>query len=155
MESEPLVCYYEEDEEPSKEKIYEKYNKRIPRMEKIPEEYLIFLIRIHPEDTPIGLVFIQLNWGEMREWEIGYELHPVYWGNGYATEAVILLVKYTFENLDAHKIVGFCNANNEKSANLMERIGMKRDGLLREGRLWRNEWCDEYVYSILEREYFN
>jgi RimJ/RimL family protein N-acetyltransferase len=155
MEKNPLVYYYEADEEPSKEKICKKHNSNLSRMEEYPEEYLVFLIRVNQEDTPIGQVFIQLNWEEMREWEIGYVLYPDYWGKGYATEAVMMLVKYTFENLDAHKIVGFCNANNEKSAKLMERIGMNRDGLLREGRLWHKEWCDEYVYSILEREYFN
>jgi len=152
MSSEPLVYLYEADEAPTKEETYEKYSKKISRMEKYPDKYLIFLIRILPEEVPIGEVFIQLNWEEMREWEIGYEVHPDYWGNGYATEAVSLLLKHSFENLNAHKVVGFCNAQNEKSANLMERVGMKRDGVLREGRLWRKEWCDEYVYSILERD---
>lgn len=153
MASEPLVYYYESDEKPNKEETYKKYSKKISSMEEFPDEYLIFLISILPEEIPIGEVFIQLNWEEMREWEIGYEVHPDYWGNGYATEAVKLLMKHCFENLNAHKVVGFCNANNTKSANLMERVGMNRDGILREGRLWRNEWCDEYVYSILEREH--
>ena len=147
------VYLYEADEKPNKEQIYINYNKKISRMEEAPEEYLIFLICILPEEIPIGQVFIQLNWEEMREWEIGYEVYPDYWGNGYATEAVAILIKHSFKNLKAHKIVGFCNANNKKSAKLMERVGMKRDGILREGRLWRKEWCDEYVYSILEREY--
>ncbi|MCG8639342.1 MAG: GNAT family N-acetyltransferase, partial [Desulfobacterales bacterium] len=88
----------------------------------------------------------------MREWEIGYALHPDHWGNGYASEAAKLLLKYAFENLNAHKVVGFCNADNKKSASLMERIGMKRDGILREGRILNNKWYDEYVYSILDKE---
>ena len=155
MASNPLVYLYEEDEEPSKEQTYKKYSKKISRMEEVPDEYLIVLISILPQEIPIGQVFIQLNWREMREWEIGYEIHPDYWGNGYATEAVKLLLKHSFENLNAHKVVGFCNAHNKKSANLMERVGMKRDGLLREGRLWHKEWCDEFVYSILEREHYS
>lgn len=153
MSREPLVYYYEADEEPRKGETFEKYSKKIARMEQNPDKYLIFLIHILPEETPIGEVIVQLNWETMREWEIGYKVHPDYWGNGYATEAVELLMKYTFEQLNAHKIVGFCNANNVKSARLMERVGMQRDGLLREGRLWHYEWCDEYVYSILDREY--
>lgn len=153
LASEPLVYFYEEDEVPSKEETYKKYSKKISRMEEGQDKYLIFVIHILPEEVPIGEVFIQLNWEEMREWEIGYEIHPDYWGNGYATEAVKLLLNYSFENLKAHKVVGFCNAHNKKSARVMERVGMKRDGLLREGRLWHKEWCDEYVYSILEREH--
>lgn len=152
MEREPLVYFYEEDEKPNKDDILKKYAKRIARMEQTPEEYLIFIISVFPHEIPIGQIFIQLNWEEMREWEIGYQLHPDYWGNGYATESVKLLLQYSFEKLNAHKVVGFCNAHNKKSAKLMERVGMNRDGVLREGRLWNGEWCDEYVYSILERE---
>jgi [ribosomal protein S5]-alanine N-acetyltransferase len=155
MSKEPLVYYYEDDEEPSKEETIKKYSKRIATMKEEPHQYLIFLIHILPEEIPIGVVFVQLNWEEMREWEIGYEVHPDYWGNGYATEAVKLLLKHSFEKLNAHKVVGFCNANNKKSANVMERVGMQRDGILREGRLWQGKWCDEYVYSILEREHFS
>jgi len=31
-------------------------------------------------------------------------------------------------------------------------IEIKRAGVLREGRLWRNDWFDEYVYSIFDKE---
>ena len=150
MARQPLLYLYEADEEPSEEQTYNKYSKKISKMEEVPNKYLDFIISIFPEEIPIGEVYIQLNWEEIREWEIGYEVHPDYWGSGYASEAVKLLLKHCFENLNAHKVVAFCNSNNNKSANLLERVGMKRDGLLREGRLWHKEWCDEFVYSILE-----
>ncbi|MBU3191845.1 GNAT family N-acetyltransferase [Clostridium bowmanii] len=156
MASEPLVYFYDEDEEPpSEEQIYEKYNKKISKMKENAGKHFIFLINLLPEEVPIGEVHIQLNWEEHREWEIGYVLHTNYWGNGYASEAVKLVLKHIFENLNAHRVVGFCNANNKKSSNLMERVGMNRDGLLREGILWHKEWCDEFVYSILEREFLS
>lgn len=154
LESNPLVYLYDENEEPSKEHIYEKYCKRITSMIQNKDKYFVFLIALLPEEIPVGEIHIQLNWEEICEWEIGYKLHPDYWGNGYASEAAKLMLKFLFESLNAHKVVGFCNANNKKSANLMERIGMKRDGILREGKLLRKEWCDEFVYSILNRDYY-
>ena len=154
MASEPLVYLYDSDEEPPSEKqIYEKYMKKISKMKEDVDKHFIFLINLLPEEVPIGEVHIQLNWEAHREWEIGYVLHTDYWGSGYASEAVKLVFKYIFENLNAHKVVGFCNANNKNSSNLMERVGMKRDGRLREGILWHKEWCDEFVYSILEKEF--
>lgn len=155
MQRNELVYFYEEDKEPTKEQIYEKYTKKITRMSQDENQFFIFIISTQLDRIPIGEIQIQLNWDEIKEWEIGYTLHPDYWGNGYASEASKMLLKYVFENLKAHKVVAFCNANNKKSAALMERIGMKRDGLLREGRLWRNEWCDEFVYSILEKDYLS
>lgn len=154
MERNELVYFYEEDEEPSKEQVHKAYSKRINSMKKSKDEYFILLISTHAEGNPVGQVNIQLNWEEIREWEIGYALHPDYWGNGYASEAAKLLIENIFKNFNAHKVVAFCNGNNKKSANLLERIGMKRDGVLREGRRWRNEWCDEFVYSMLEKDYF-
>ena len=148
-----LVYQYEEIEELSKEQTYKKYMDKINEMEEAQGKSLILLICVLPDETPVGEVHIKLNWEEIREWEVGYTLHPDYWGNGYASEAAKLALKHVFDNQNAHKVVGFCNANNAKSANLMERVGMKRDGILREGKLWRNEWCDEYVYSILEKDY--
>lgn len=152
LASNQQVYYYEADKEPNKDDVFKNFQGKIDRMEKTPNEYQIYIVYLYPKEIPIGVVFIQLNWEETREWEIGYELHPDFWGKGYATEAVKLLLNHCFDTLNAHKIVGFCNANNKKSSKLMERIGMTRDGLLREGRLWHNEWCDEYVYSILEKE---
>ena len=153
MKSNYLVCRYD-DEEPNKDLIHKKYEEEILKMEEEPDKYFILLICILPDEIPIGEVHIKLNWSQLREWEVGFALHPDYWGKGYASEAVKLLIKYVFDNLNAHKVVGFCNANNKKSANLMERIGMKRDGTLREGRIWHDGWCDEFVYSILEKDYF-
>jgi ribosomal-protein-alanine N-acetyltransferase len=153
MSSEPLVYLYDVDEKPSKEQIYEKYIRKISDMEDTPDKHFTFLINLLPEEIPIGEVHIKLNWQEIREWEIGYALLTDYCGNGYASEAVNLTLKHIFEKHKAHKVVGFCNTNNQKSARLMERVGMKRDGVLREGKLWHNEWCDEFVYSILHREF--
>lgn len=155
MDCNRLVYLYEEEEEPGKDYVYEKYNSRIIRMAQEPIKYLILLIEKLPEKTPVGQIHIQLNWEKTREWEIGYTLHPDYWGSGYATEAAKLLLRHTFVNLNAHKVMAFCNADNKKSAYVMERIGMKREGIAREARLLRNKWFDEYTYSILDREYFN
>lgn len=155
MQSNEFVYFYEEDKEPTKEQVYKNYTKKITRMSQDKNQFFIFIISTHPEGIPIGEIQIQLNWEEIKEWEIGYTLHPDYWGNGYASEASKMLLTHVFENLKAHKVVAFCNANNKKSAALMERIGMKRDGLLREGRLWHNDWCNEFVYSILEKDYLS
>lgn len=84
MESQPFVYLYEADEVSSEEQIYKKYSDKISKMEDAPNGYLILLISILPAEIPIGQVHIQLNWEEMREWEIGYEVHPDYWGKGYA-----------------------------------------------------------------------
>lgn len=48
--------------------------------------------------------------------------------------------------------IAFLNAENKRSEALCKRIGMVRDGCLRENRLLNGRYYDDYVYSILEYE---
>lgn len=154
LDSHPLVYKYEENSAPTKDKIVERYSKRIEKMKVNVDKYLTFIICINNlEKTPIGNIDINLNWELIREWELGYELYPEYWGKGYAYEASKLVMGYVFENLNAHKIVAFCNGNNTKSFKLMERLGMKKEAQERECRFLNNEWNDALMYGILEREW--
>ncbi len=93
----------------------------------------------------------QLSFGGATDLEadIGYELDPRYWGQGYATEAMRALVHYGFESLGLHRIWAFCLAANEPSWRLMERLGMRREGVLQQNVRLRGRWVDTYVYGLL------
>jgi len=64
------------------------------------------------------------------------------------------LLKFAFESLKAHKVVGMCNANNSRSAALMQRLRMTKEAVFKEELYWREQWTDQYFYSILEKEYY-
>ncbi len=100
-----------------------------------------------------GRISLALNWPEIREWEVGWTVDPRQWGRGYATEAAQAILGFAFGELGAHRVVAFCNANNRASARVMEKLGMQRDGYLRETRWWNGAWADEFVYSILDHEW--
>jgi RimJ/RimL family protein N-acetyltransferase len=59
--------------------------------------------------------------------EIGWRLHPRYWGHGYATEAARLALDYGFGALRLQEIVSFTAVANVRSRAVMERIGMRHD----------------------------
>jgi len=59
--------------------------------------------------------------------EIGWRLHPDYWGYGYATEAARLALRDGFERLDLKEIVALTVPANHRSRGVMERIGMTRN----------------------------
>lgn len=153
MSSNCLVYKYEEDSKPTKEQVFKKYRDKIKSMEDNENESFTMLISRFKDSKAMGEIHIHLDNKRTRCWEIGYSLHPDYWGNGYALEAARLLMKYVFEEQNAHKVMGCCNAKNIKSAKCMERIGMLEEGCIREGRLLNGEWCDELVYSILDKDY--
>ena len=97
----------------------------------------------------------QLTYGGATDLEadIGYELAPRFWSLGYASEAVRALVAYGFESLKLHRVWAFCLAANEPSWRLMERLGMRREGVLRQNALLHGRWVDTCVYGLLEDDW--
>lgn len=101
----------------------------------------------------IGDFSLQRVSREHRQGEIGFIVHPDHHRHGYATEAATLLLRLGFEELKLHRIVGRCDARNEASARLMERLGMRREAHLRENEFVKGEWCDELIYAMLASEW--
>jgi RimJ/RimL family protein N-acetyltransferase len=101
----------------------------------------------------IGGCTLHITDAGYREAYIGYCLARNQWGRGYATEVARGLLKFGFEDLELHRIHATCDPRNDPSARVLEKIGMQREGRLREHVLQRGEWRDSWLYAILEREY--
>jgi aminoglycoside 6'-N-acetyltransferase len=85
--------------------------------------------------------------------EIGVTLSRRYQGKGYATEALTRLLDYLFMELELHRVQATCDTENLASAKLLERIGMRREGHLRENIWFKGAWGSEYTYALLKREW--
>jgi RimJ/RimL family protein N-acetyltransferase len=85
--------------------------------------------------------------------EIGFGLHPDHQGRGYATETGRELLRIAFDEVGVHRVFGRLDARNEASARLMERLGMRREGLLVENEFNKGDWESELIYAILQREW--
>src|SRR5258708_7939362 len=84
------------------------------------------------EERLIGNCGIRVNDPALREANIGYELDPRHWGQGYATEAGAEILRFGFEELKLRRIWSWCVSENVASARVLEKIGMRREGHLRE-----------------------
>ena len=104
-------------------------------------------------DDLVGDFSLWRTSAEHNQAEIGFVMHPEHQGKGYATEAAAVLLRIGFEQARFHRIVGRCDARNDASARLMERLGMRREAHLRENEFVKGEWTDELVYAILAREW--
>ena len=90
-----------------------------------------------------------------REASIGYAFRRDQWGNGYATEAASALLRLGFEQLGAHRIFATCDTGNTGSYRVMEKLGMRREGLHLRNRQSPSDaqWRDSYYYAIIEDEW--
>lgn len=103
------------------------------------------------DGDPVGQVFA-MELDQPRP-ELSYWLAPEYRGEGYATDAVSLLVEYVFETFDARGVYAKAYADNEASWGLLERLGFEREGRLREKRFVGGEYTDTVHYGLLREEW--
>ena len=101
---------------------------------------------------------IQTEPKQFRTWEIGFIFHPDFQNKGYATEASRAVIDYSFRELDAHRVVGYCSTENTPSWKVLEKCGMTREGLGRKNVFFRKDksgkphWLDSYEYAILAED---
>ena len=84
---------------------------------------------------------------ELDEVDLGYRLHPAFWGKGLATEAASPTVHYGFHKLNLERIVAGAIPENKGSIRIMEKLGMKFEKMIMiDGH--------EMVLYVLSREDF-
>lgn len=112
-----------------------------------------FALTLPRDDIPIGGVRIRIESVESERGSIGYILSPEHQGNGYVTEAAGLLIAFGFDQLALHRIEAFVVPSNAASAAVCERLGMKKEGVLRGYFLDRGARQDAVIYSIIREDH--
>ena len=92
-----------------------------------------------------------------KEAEVGWILHRDHWRKGYGSEIAQSLIKFGFEDLNCHRLIARCDAENTGSFRLMEKAGMRREGLFYDARpahkLSSRPYGDEFLYAILKDDW--
>ncbi|MCM3109576.1 GNAT family N-acetyltransferase [Lederbergia lenta] len=88
-----------------------------------------------------------------RSGAIAYIVNPDYWGKGIATEVAKLLIHIGFKDFHLHRIYAMCDSRNIASSKVLEKVGMTKEGYMRENLFIKDGWRDSLLYSILDREY--
>lgn len=84
---------------------------------------------------------------------LSYWLFEPYRGNGYATEAVSLLLDHAFGELGLHRVEAETFAGNDASRALLERLDFVHEGTSRECRITDGDYGDVYRFGLLEDEW--
>jgi ribosomal-protein-alanine N-acetyltransferase len=85
--------------------------------------------------------------------EVAYALSRPYWGKGYTTEAVRAVIAFGFNTKGLNRIEARCDIPNIASARVMEKVGMKFEGVLRQQLFVKGVYVDLKMYSILRTEW--
>lgn len=118
-----------------------------------PRRRFEFAVTLRADGRLIGACGLTVSDPETRQAWVGYCYHPRFWRQGYATEAARSLVAFGFEHLGLHRIFATCDVENVASARVLEKVGMRREGHLREHAWVRGRWRDSFLYAVLAHEW--
>ncbi len=129
-------------------------------------DYIRYMQRQYRNDLPASWAVVEKASGRVigtagYSWinrdhnsaEIGYSLGRAYWGRGYMSEALAVILRHGFETLRLHRIEAQHDVRNPASGRVMEKNGMRLEGTLR-GRLYnKGEYVDVRLYAVLAEDW--
>ena len=137
MSNEEAVAYFEQFIQPYKGE---------------ENEWLGICVEQSQSGQTVGAISFRIESLEFAIFEVGYRFNPKYQGKGYATEAVGALIRLLFDQVTAHKVVAYCDPENTSSYRVMEKLGMQREGRLRQHYKVGEQWRDVYIYGVISGE---
>lgn len=118
-----------------------------------PRTKFQFAVTLRGDGDLIGNVGVREVHAAARQGEMGCEFAPQHWGLGYATEAAGAMLAFGFEQLGLHRIYAETMAENRAAWRVLEKLGMGREGELRETTWLGDHWASAYIYAVLEDEW--
>ena len=110
----------------------------------------IFAVESH--GRVIGSITLLIDTSHKRA-EVAYGIARERWGSGLATEAVRTILDWAFLECNLGRVFARTDRRNLRSWRLMERVGMRREGVLRGHRIARDGRQDEVIYGLLREEW--
>lgn len=118
-----------------------------------PPTQAVFAVTLKPEGQLIGTVGLREIDREHGKAELGIWIGVDWWGRGFATEAIPAVLKYGFTELNLNRIQAHHMVRNPASGRVLEKIGMRREGLLRQFVCKWGVFEDVVVLAILREDW--
>ncbi|BFI73743.1 hypothetical protein YN1_7300 [Nanoarchaeota archaeon] len=134
----------------TREVLENNYNKHVEEMKN--KNAYFFAIILNSENKLIGTCSLYLN-REFLKGSVAISLLKDYWGKGFGTEAMKLLLFFGFIILDLRKIELEVYTYNERGIKSYKKVGFREVGVRRKERYCMGEWRDLLLMEILREEF--
>ncbi len=111
-------------------------------------ELVVFAIVAKAESALVGAISLELD-EPFDRGQLGYWIGKPYWGLGYCTEAAARILRFGFSELRLNRIHSSHLKRNPASGRVMQKIGMREEGLLRQHTKKWGRFEDLVLYGIL------
>jgi ribosomal-protein-alanine N-acetyltransferase len=124
----------------------------ISERKKKPVQNYYWAVVVKKTGDLIGKCNINIVSPGHQEASLGYDLHPDFWNQGYATEATKEMISFGFRDVKLHRIYATCDPKNVGSGKVLLKAGMKWEGTFRKNMLQKGKWRDTHQYAILSTD---
>ena len=100
----------------------------------------------------IGTIGFMWYSGASCSAEVGYSFSREFWNRGLATEALSAVIRSAFASLPVNRIEAQHDIRNPASGRVMEKSGMRKEGILRQRLKNKGEFIDTVLYAILRAD---
>ena len=152
-QSDPMYLRYYDWTERTPEAVQDFVGWFLDHQQQDPRFKFQLAVTLKSSNLLIGNCGVRMDNVDAVEADIGYELDPKHWNHGYATEAAHAIVDFGFSKFGLHRVWSWCVADNIGSAHVLEKLGMKLEGRLREKEFYKGRWWDTLMYAILANEW--
>jgi ribosomal-protein-serine acetyltransferase len=109
-------------------------------------------IRLAGSGEMAGLIGLDSCVHIHKSCELGYWLAQALTGRGLMTEAARLCLRFAFDELGVHRVRCAAATGNQRSLNVIERLGFHFEGVARGAECVRNVWLDHAVFGLLSTD---
>ncbi len=115
---------------------------------------IVFALELRSSQSLVGAIDLRIRLAHDCA-EIGYWVGKPYWNRGYCSEAAAAVLAYGFGALGLNRIMAHHLTRNPASGRVMQKIGMRHEGRLRQHTKKWEVYEDIEIYGILRSEYLN
>lgn len=116
-------------------------------------DFYQWMIELKEIGEPIGSISVVHHREDVAAAEIGYCIGQAWWHKGIMTEALEAVIRFLFTEVGMNRIEAKHDTNNPHSGCVMQKCGMKYEGISREADRNNQGICDIAQYAILRREW--
>jgi len=151
--SDPIVSQFDEWGPNTPEKTSERLARHLREQERWPRQEVDLAVELLSEQKIIGSTSVWMSDEKNRTAGFGYTFNQRYWNQGFATEATRALLNSCFQSFEMHRVWASCDVRNIGSWRVMEKLGMRREGMFLRDKFQKGVWRDSYLYAILADEW--
>jgi ribosomal-protein-alanine N-acetyltransferase len=115
--------------------------------------YLLDFLVVHADDGPIGVTGLSELSARDRRATVGTWFGRQWWGRGVNAESKALIAALAFDRLGMERLTAWANARNGRSQAALERVGFRREGVLRAWHRHGDAMHDVVVFRMLRAEF--